>query len=296
MKETISQVLKGNRPSLSASSLKTYTSIISAYMTRNDILDLGALDHHAKDIIKGFEALTPMQRKTKLSAFFILTQNDEYRKQMLDDCKVVNTQYKEQRKTPKEVTGWIGINEIQEIYEKYRAAATLALKKKPPLELGAVVCFLLLGFQGAGVSGLVPRRSLDWTEMKIRNINPKVDNYYKNGVFFFNKYKTAKKYGLQKIDVGAKAPELNGILKKWVKVNKSDFMLFSSNGKPLKPPQVTHMLNNIFGKNVSTDMLRHVFFTHFFKDKAMPSILDMEEVAKQAGTSTAVMLQYIKND
>jgi len=52
-----------------------------------------------------------------------------------------------------------------------------------------------------GVSGLPPRRSLDYGLMKIKDYDIKTDNYYKNGKFYFNKYKTAERYGTQSIDV-----------------------------------------------------------------------------------------------
>ena len=71
-----------------------------------------------------------------------------------------------------------------------------------------IVSFILLGALG-GVSGVVPRRSMDYTELKIRNYNPHTDNYYKKGKFYFNVYKTSKDYGLQNIDVKESAPEFN---------------------------------------------------------------------------------------
>ena len=46
-----------------------------------------------------------------------------------------------------------------------------------------------------------PRRSLDYSEMKIRNYDAKTDNFYKGNKFFFNKYKTVKSYGIQSLEI-----------------------------------------------------------------------------------------------
>jgi hypothetical protein len=75
-----------------------------------------------------------------------------------------------------------------------------------------------------------PRRSMDYSEMKIHNYDPKTDNYYKAGKFFYNKYKTAKTYGLQTLDV---PKQLNTLIKKWIKLNNNDYMLYSTNGNKL---------------------------------------------------------------
>jgi hypothetical protein len=103
-----------------------------------------------------------------------------------------------------------------------------------------------------------PRRSQDYGLMKIRNYDPKVDNYYKAGKFYFNKYKTAKTYGLQTLDV---PKELNTLLKKWVKLNSNDYMLYSTNDNKLSSPQINRILNEAFGKAISTNMLRHIYLT-----------------------------------
>ena len=73
-----------------------------------------------------------------------------------------------------------------------------------------------------------------------------------NGKFYFNKYKTSDTYGLAKVDV---PKELDSILKKWLKINPSEYVLISSNNKPLSSSQITKMLNKIFGKEVSVNML-----------------------------------------
>ena len=67
------------------------------------------------------------------------------------------------------------------------------------------------------------------------------------------------------------------LLKKWLKVNPSDYVLISSNNKPLSSSQITRMLNDVFGKKVSVNMLRHIYLTNYYKD--VPPIKDMEKIA-----------------
>ena len=134
-----------------------------------------------------------------------------------------------------------------------------------------------------------PRLSLDFSEMKIRNYDAKTDNYFKGNKFFFNKYKTVKTYGIQSLEI---PKELNKVLKKWIKINENDYMIYSSNGKKLTPPQITRVLNKIFGKNISTSMLRHIYLTNIYKD--VPQINKMESLADEMGHSVSTAMEYIK--
>ena len=125
--------------------------------------------------------------------------------------------------------------------------------------------------------------------MKIRNYDIKTDNYYKGNKFYFDKYKTFKTYGLQILDV---PKELNNVLKKWIKINTNDYMIYSSNGNKLSCPQITRMLNKIFGKKISTSMLRHIYLTNVYKD--VPQINKMENLANEMGHSVSTAMEYIK--
>jgi hypothetical protein len=127
--------------------------------------------------------------------------------------------------------------------------------------------------------------------MKVRNYNTETDNYFRNGKFFFNVYKTADKYGLQIIDVPT---ELNTLIKRWIKLNDNDYLLFSKNGNHLSSSQITRILNKVFGKNVSTDILRHVFITNKFKN--MPELKEMQKTANEMSHSLLTQLEYIKHE
>jgi hypothetical protein len=164
------------------------------------------------------------------------------------------------------------------------------LSKKTILVESTIMDFLLVSFLGGVIKGLPPRRSQDYTELKIKNYDTQKENYYKGGKFYFNIYKTSKNYGLQTLDV---PPELNVLLKKWVKLNTTDFMLYSSNKNKLTSPQVTKMLNKVFGGlHISSGILRHIFLTDRYKD--IPALTDIQNLATQMAHSPQTALEYIK--
>ena len=99
-----------------------------------------------------------------------------------------------------------------------------------------IIQFFILALM-SGITGLPPRRS-EYSLVKIRNFNKEHDNYYDKGKFTFNVYKTAPVYGRVVIDVKKLAPQLDKLLKKWIKINKTDYLLYSANHKPLSSSQL----------------------------------------------------------
>jgi len=291
IKQSITDTIQENRPKLSASSKKTYVSTLSSLYRRlsglADRYDNKFFKDHKDAIIESLSGKPAPSRKSVLSALFILTNDDEYRKLMLEDCKETNEKYRDQTKSQKETENWMSVEDIEKIYRGLFDKVSAMFSRSIVGDPRVIMEFLLVGLLG-GVSGLPPRRSLDYAVMKIRNYSTS-DNYYKAGKFYFNIYKTAKRFGTQVLEVPS---ELDKMIKKWIKLNKSDYLLYSSNENHLSSPQITRILNKVFGKKVSTDMLRHIFLTERYKN--VPSIRDMEELATQMGHSTATALEYVK--
>ena len=290
-REIIKKEVETRRPKLNANSVKTYVSILfNIHKSLNGEDNINWFNKD-KEILEHLKEKTPKTRKTILSALFILTGYDEFRKVMLDDCKIVNDDYKKQQKDPKEKEGWIDIDEIHKIYTEHLERFKDIINKKIMGSYIEIMNFLLLGLLG-GVSGLPPRRSLDYAQMKIKNYDTKTDNYYKAGKFYFNIYKTAERYGSQVVNVKELAPELNSMIMKWIKNDPTDYLLFSTNKNPLTSPQITRMLNKIFGKRTSTDLLRHIYLTDKYKD--VPALEEMEKRATEMGHSVAQSMLYVK--
>jgi hypothetical protein len=292
-REKIIEAIKSNRPKLGNSSVKTYVSILSSLhknLKSNDE-NISWFNDKEDEIMEFLKEKPSQTRKSILSALFVLTGNDSYRKLMIEDCGVVNAQYKNQTKSTKESENWLPIDKIRDIYNTLLTKVRAIFNRSILGDYPTIMEFWLVALLG-GVSGLPPRRSLDYGAMKIRNYDPKTDNYYKAGKFYFNRYKTANKYGLQTLDV---PKDIQVLLRKWIKMNDTDYLLFSSNKKPLSSPQINRILNKVFdGLHISVDMLRHIFLTDKYSN--VPAIHDMERLAKDMGHSVNMAMQYVKKD
>jgi hypothetical protein len=291
-RKSIDEKIRHNRPHLGASSVKTYVSILSNLHKnlKASTEDLDWFNEEENEIMDFLKEKPSQTRKSVLSALFVLTGNDAYRDLMLKDCGVVNAQYKEQKKSTKESENWISTEQIRGIYDGLLEKVTGMFKRNIVGDYPTIMQFWLVALLG-GVAGIPPRRSLDYGLMKIRGYDPKTDNYYKGGKFYFNRYKTADKYGLQSIEV---PKDLQVLLKKWIKMNDTDYLLFSSNKQPLSSPQINRVLNKVFDKRVSVDMLRHIYLTNHYKD--IPALKDMENLATEMGHSLSQQMLYVKKD
>jgi hypothetical protein len=288
LKKEIGDEIMKNRPKLSTSSLKTYVSILSnIYKQIRGSGGISWFSDDSKKVLDFMDTKNDQTKKTSLSALFVLTGKQEYKDVMTTVMNAVNLKYKEQKKTPKQEENWMTSEEVKAVYDSQHENALLMLSTKKKFDDGKFIEYLLVAF----LSGVImpPRRSMDYGKMKIRNYDLKEDNYYKSGKFFFNKYKTSSTYGLQTLDV---PKELNTLLKKWVKLNNNDYMLYSTNDNKLSSPQINRILNEAFGKAVSTNMLRHIYLTDRYKD--IPAIAKMEDLARDMGHSRQQALEYIK--
>jgi hypothetical protein len=105
--------------------------------------------------------------------------------------------------------------------------------------------------------------------MKVKNYDEKEDNYIKRGTFVFNKFKTAKSKGQQKI----KVPKmLVPLIKKLSEIHNCDYLLVNSKGEPFSASLYSQKVKQIFG--VTQDLLRSIFLSNYYKD--MPKLKEME--------------------
>lgn len=143
-----------------------------------------------------------------------------------------------------------------------------------------------------------PRRSLDYILMKVV---PKLKtdlsteyNYLalKENVFVFNRYKTDKKYGQQKITIPA---ELRSSINEYLahhplrEEKEYCFLINSSNEAFKGTNSITMLLNRIFKKKISSSMLRHIFLTNKYGD----DLKERQKVAEKMGHSVSQQADYI---
>jgi hypothetical protein len=199
-----------------------------------------------------------------------------------------------QEKTPQQKEGMIEVEEIKEIYDKLEHNAKQVLKKNNLSfnDINSVMQWVIIAL----TAGLfqAPRRSIDFGNMKFRSYDPEKDNYVdvKNGKFVFQNYKTQKTYGKQETEI---SKPVKAILNKWFKIvpDGCDYILFDNKFKPLTSPQMTHRLNEIFGKKISTSMLRHIYLTDKFKGI---DLSELQKTASEMGNSPMQALMYVKKD
>jgi hypothetical protein len=264
LKNDILEALKKNRPNLSASSLKTYSSLLtSLYRTLEGKNGLEFFNNVDKILnhIKTFDKA--QTRKTILSCLFVLTGDERLEKlKSLDEIISIHNQFR----------------------EKY--------KKNPTIDntVDLIISYLVSGVLG---EELPPRRILDYSLMKInlKNIDREKDNYISNGVFYFNQYKTKDRHGSQSIKI---PKELNTLINKWKKINESDYLLLNEKGEPFTSTSLSKKVSRMFDGN-SMDMLRSIFLSNYYKD--LPQLDKMNALAYKMGHTTQTALNYyVKKD
>tara|TARA_R110001606_G_C15379177_1_gene650269 strand:- start:39 stop:998 length:960 start_codon:yes stop_codon:yes gene_type:complete len=111
-----------------------------------------------------------------------------------------------------------------------------------------------------------------------------------NKFFHFGEYKTAKKYGANKVILGKK---LNSVMNIWLRFNKTDSLLTNSKREPQTANGLSKYINKVFaptGKKISINILRHVFISEKF-----PNINDEKaQIAKKMGHSISQQGDYSK--
>jgi hypothetical protein len=231
-----------------------------------------------------------------MSALIGFTKNNEPYKRFLEAVGSINKETAmSQKKSEKQEDNWLTFDAVKNIYESLYSENKDLLKTKPPLQLNTQqwnhVLELLIMSLTCGYF-IEPRRNLDWCEMKLKNIDKEVDNWidFDNKQFHFNRYKTDMKFGEQIIDIPKK---LAKILKRFIRLaGDNEYLLTKNNGSKFESPDVTHTLNKIFKKNVSSSMLRHIYKTEKFGDA--PKIIEMQKSAYNMAHSLMEGMKYVK--
>jgi integrase len=158
----------------------------------------------------------------------------------------------------------------------------------------------LLSFVVLALYTLVPpRRNQDYQDLYVVKKGAdkleKDKNYYDLATkkFIFNKYKTSKAHGAQTVD--APLP-LQDILALYMKLhpNKDKAekkLLVNADGSALSSVNsITRILNKIFGKQIGSSMLRHIYLSSKYGD----TVKEMKEDAEAMGHTTAQQREYVK--
>jgi integrase len=248
-----------------------------------------------KRILELLKDKTPQSRKTVLAAIVVLNgqdhQQDIISKQMKDDVEETKKDINTQTKSKTQSENWESYDAIKGIQQTYETKALDILSAKGKLnetQNELINRFMMLSLS-TGVY-MPPRRS-EMVLIKIKDIDESKDNYIDmaKSEFVYNQYKTVKKYGQQRVGF---PPAFKAILKKYLAKVKGQTYLLEHNGQPYLATELTREMHKIFGKKISTSMLRHIYLSDIYKD--VPALAEMQERATAMGHSISESLQYVK--
>ena len=294
----IKESIMEKRPNLSQSSIKTYMSNINttARELEKELNTTQDIISNYKEILEHFNKFTPVIRKTKLSAFIVaLDEKDknseevknilvEMRAQLYKDIDEANNDENKQKLTKSQEKNYISWDEVMKIYEQLRIEAEplFKLDNLTRKQFQRLQDFVLLSMYVL----TPPRRSMDYTEFKLRNFDKDTDNYMtttgkkKIPFLVFNAYKNANKIGQQKLQI---SNQLRNIIQKWMEKNPHDYLIVGSKGDTkITQPKLNLYLNNIFGKNIGSSMLRHIYLTEKYSDVDLE---ELQETTESMGNS-----------
>lgn len=313
----IYELFKKNKPNLSDSSIKQYVgqlkkigrSINKELNKKKDVLD------NIKEVIDYVKNINNKNTRKSYCAMLIVfldvgrlsnessnnspknskshLENNKFVKElrniMTSDMDETRAEQITQKMNSKQKDNFVEWDEVLSTYHALTEHALPLFEKNKfnKREWTILLTYVLMTM----LTVIPPRRSKDYTNFKIKNINKEEDNYAERSNLVFNDYKTSKTYGEQKVPLHYK---IRTMLSKWKKINNTDWLLPQYNkDESITGPQLTRLLNDLFDKNVSTSMLRHSYLSHVYKD--VPKIKEFEEMAKNLGTSVDMMLgTYVK--
>lgn len=290
--------LKSKRETLSANSLKTYNSLLRTIyknsFPEDEEADSNKFTKDKEAVLEYLKSKPFSTRKTLLASLVcIAPEVQEYKKMMMGDIKTYTEEIDKQESNDKQKENSISNDEIRDILTRLKKQSDIIYKKKfisnddiQKLQ-DYIILSLLSGFY------IVPRRAMDYTEFKIKGAGDG-DNYIDKNKLVFQKYKTAKFYGKQTLDIPI---QLKNILNKYIAVlpDKQEYLLVSATGTKLSSASLNQRLNKIFDGNISINALRHNYLTSKYKD-VMIKNKELENVMTDMGSSDNQAKTYIKLD
>lgn len=306
--------------SLESSSLKRYTSIIKRIyrLLKTDEPPTPELFiERKKDIVDILKDKPSSTRRHDYTALRVYTNDDDFAKYLAQDNLAYASFIKDRQRTTKQTDNWVTKKEILQTLNALRVESDAVYAKHANDEeltmtdYQTIQNYLLLMVSSDKYMPI--RRSLDWIEFKIQDYDTEKDNYMTDDMIVFNKYKTGKTKGQQRLifnnykkrgkkytnpdwDFYSKsgAKEIKTQLQKWIKLNPTQYLFFDKNRNQLNQTNITHKFNKMFGKKVSINMLRVILKTE--KEQSVLNALADAQRSMIAGGSSANMLRnYVKN-
>ncbi len=270
-------------------------------------------ENKVMDILNDLKLTT---RKNYIAAVIVALSTDEkykdelqfYRDELDKIAKEYNGIINEQTKTETQEKNWVSLKKLRKVMRKYKNELLEKdiLKKSPEdlnnkefdlLQKWVVSSLYILDenppLRNDYIMSVIP--NTEYTKLKDNELNKNylVVKSRNNKFFHLGEYKTDKKFGIKKLEIGSK---LNSVLNIWLKFNKSGHLLLNSRKAPMTPNGLTKYLNKVFeptGKNnISSTMIRHIFISEKIGG---PTIKEKQELADKMGHSVNTQEKYKKN-
>jgi len=298
-----------HKPDISESSRRLYLFNLTKLNDGKPLKDLKFLGKEG--VMEKISALKPNTKRTYLISIVSALRGRpeaKYKKlytKFYDSMMKLNKDLKDNtEKTEKVKDNWI---DQKSVMEKQKSLAEILPKLADKKKISEAEYNELLHLVVVSLYTLQsPRRNKDYADMLVVKKSPteemKSENYLDTSKWewVFNNYKTQKKYAQQVLAI---PEELQSILKVYLKyhpkakemkkVSSAEPFLVKYDGTAIKTsPEMTRLLNKIFGKKVGCSMLRSIYLTEKYGD----TMKEMKEDVNQMGTSAeTAQNNYIKN-
>ena len=300
---SIQEVIRQNKPNITASTLRSYSSMINSLQKKLKIdkaLLPDVIEAHEKDIKEMLKDKLPKYRKTVLSALVSVLAGKpnsktlkSFREQLMSDSQVYENEVKEQKLAKGQEDSYINWKDILEVKDKIKGIVEPIIKSKNPdkKEKKLLQQWALLNLY----TNQEPRRALEISTLKLKPEDKMKDNYIDGkGNAIYNTFKTSKYLGQQKIPLHKDTLKA---IKEWIKLRgvDSEYVFLDSDNKPLNSTKLGNLLKDIFDPlNVSVNILRHSWVKHTLGDIDLEKIQDIATNLGQVRYTQT--MEYVKKD
>ena len=304
------ELIRADRPDIKDNSLRAYL-ISLRKMNENKALENLTFLKDYENIIKFLEKFKLPTKRNYISSILVVLR--AYNKRSYDDVLQkyreyltgLNEQYNNEiythQKNLNQKENWTDLHSLKKGLRLYQnRIRDLDLfnidKKLNSKQLNIIQSYLVVALYT-----LQPPVRLNYSDMKIIKNEDDIEegkNYLLNKSrnkkqFIFQDYKTSKKHGkiVQPIN-----KELNTIINKWLKVNKTDNFLIDQKGHPMNANQLGKFITKAFDfthKKITLNLLRHVYIS---ENIDLEAIKKGQQLAKDMHHSTGVQEMYAKID
>jgi len=304
-------ITKLKAKNLSDSSIKLYLRNLEK-INNGELKDFKFLKNiqAVQDILKGYKDNTKRSILISIVSVLGCCPDDKkivkLRKAYYDLMLEKSNEIKEKESdepTEEQKKNWISWDDVKKRFEELKKEVDEVTKNKNlnKNQYDTLLYYMILSLYVISP----PRRNKDYQFMNVVYKNTdkltKDKNYlaYSENKFYFNVYKTSKKYGQKVEDISEELKKIIDLYLKFHpkikgKVSKSvdTPFLVSYDGNTLSQVNsMTKLFNKIFGKRISSSALRHIFLS----DKYGDTVKDMKEDAEKMGHTVETQKTYIKN-